>query len=47
MTHAQFIRAPESRARYWHRSFCGWAEFADARPNAGAARRLQPAQPFE
>ncbi|KAI8473267.1 MAG: DHS-like NAD/FAD-binding domain-containing protein [Monoraphidium minutum] len=34
MTHAQFMRSPENRARYWHRSFCGWAEFAHCRPNA-------------
>jgi hypothetical protein len=35
MTHTQFMKSPENRARYFHRSFCGWGEFAHARPNAG------------
>lgn len=46
MTHAQFMKAPENRARYWHRSFCGWPEFANVQPNAGGcahAAALQPA----
>lgn len=36
MTHAQFMAKPENRARYWHRSFCGWPEFAGVQPNTGA-----------
>ncbi|GBF95194.1 NAD-dependent deacetylase [Raphidocelis subcapitata] len=34
MTHSMFMKSADNRARYWYRSFCGWHEFAAARPNA-------------
>ena len=43
MTHQQFTRSPEARARYWARSFAGWHEFSRVQPNATheALARLQ------
>ena len=45
MTHSQFLQSEAARRRYWHRSFCGWHEFASARPNAAheGLARLQAA----
>ncbi|KAG2498927.1 hypothetical protein HYH03_003117 [Edaphochlamys debaryana] len=34
MTHQEFLRRPENRARYWARSFYGWPRFSATRPNA-------------
>jgi len=43
MTYQEFVRSPESRARYWSRSAVGWPRFQAARPNAahGALARLE------
>ncbi len=35
MTYQAFIGSPEARHRYWARSYLGWRQIADARPNAG------------
>ncbi len=33
--HRQFVSHAAMRARYWARSFVGWARFCDAQPNPG------------
>ncbi|MGY2002086.1 NAD-dependent protein deacetylase [Blastococcus sp. SYSU DS1024] len=45
MTYQTFTRDPRGRHRYWARSFVGWRQIADARPNAGhrAVAELQRA----
>jgi NAD-dependent SIR2 family protein deacetylase len=35
MQHAEFVRSPEARQRYWARSFVGWSRFGAAAPNDG------------
>jgi NAD-dependent SIR2 family protein deacetylase len=35
MTYQAFVGSPEARRRYWARSYLGWRQIADARPNAG------------
>ncbi|MGY1723043.1 NAD-dependent protein deacetylase [Blastococcus sp. SYSU DS0533] len=35
MTYQTFTRDPRGRHRYWARSFVGWRQIAEARPNAG------------
>jgi NAD-dependent SIR2 family protein deacetylase len=35
MTYQTFTRDPRGRHRYWARSFVGWRQIADARPNDG------------
>ena len=35
MTWQTFTRDPQGRHRYWARSFVGWRQIVDARPNAG------------
>ena len=35
MTYEAFTADPAARHRYWARSFVGWSQIADARPNAG------------
>ena len=35
MTYQEFVRDPRSRHRYWARSFVGWRQIRQARPNAG------------
>lgn len=35
MTYGEFVGSPESRQRYWARSFVGWRRFAGATPNEG------------
>ena len=35
MTYQTFTRDPRGRHRYWARSFVGWRQIGDARPNAG------------
>ncbi|MCF6744177.1 NAD-dependent protein deacetylase [Blastococcus sp. KM273128] len=35
MTYQTFTRDPRGRHRYWARSFIGWRQIAEARPNAG------------
>jgi NAD-dependent SIR2 family protein deacetylase len=35
MTYQAFIGSPAARHRYWARSYLGWRQIADARPNAG------------
>ncbi|WP_199580111.1 NAD-dependent protein deacetylase [Blastococcus sp. TBT05-19] len=35
MTYQTFTRDPRGRHRYWARSFVGWRQMRDARPNAG------------
>jgi len=35
MTYQTFTRDPAGRHRYWARSFVGWRQIGDARPNAG------------
>ncbi|MDQ1536451.1 MAG: hypothetical protein QOE58_844 [Actinomycetota bacterium] len=35
MTYGEFVASPQSRQRYWARSFVGWRRFAGARPNDG------------
>jgi NAD-dependent SIR2 family protein deacetylase len=35
MTYQTFIRDPRGRHRYWARSYVGWRQIRDARPNAG------------
>jgi NAD-dependent SIR2 family protein deacetylase len=37
MTYQTFTRDPRGRHRYWARSFVGWPQIRDARPNAGHA----------
>ena len=39
----QFVASKQSQARYWARSFAGWHEYCDVKPNAGheALARLQ------
>ena len=43
MLAAQFMASDESRARYWARSFAGFAEFSRVQPNASheSLARLQ------
>ncbi|MFQ1003568.1 NAD-dependent protein deacetylase [Modestobacter sp. SSW1-42] len=45
MTYQTFTRDPRGRHRYWARSFVGWRQIGDARPNAGhrAVAALQQA----
>jgi len=45
MTYQTFTRDPAGRHRYWARSFVGWRQIGDARPNAGhhAVAALQQA----
>lgn len=45
MTYQTFTGDPHGRHRYWARSFVGWRQIADARPNAGhrAVAELQRA----
>ncbi|MGY1833930.1 NAD-dependent protein deacetylase [Blastococcus sp. SYSU DS0510] len=45
MTYQTFTRDPRGRHRYWARSFVGWRQIAEARPNAGhrAVAALQQA----
>jgi NAD-dependent SIR2 family protein deacetylase len=45
MTYQTFTRDPRGRHRYWARSFVGWRQMRDARPNDGhrAVARLQAA----
>ena len=45
MTYQTFLRDPRGRHRYWARSFVGWRQIADARPNPGhrAVAALQQA----
>lgn len=33
MQHAEFVRSPEGRRRYWARAYAGWRRFEAARPN--------------
>ncbi len=35
MTYQSFVGDPLARHRYWARSYLGWRQIADARPNAG------------
>jgi NAD-dependent SIR2 family protein deacetylase len=35
MTYQTFLRDPQGRHRYWARSFVGWRQIREARPNAG------------
>ncbi|TFV62027.1 NAD-dependent protein deacetylase [Geodermatophilus sp. DF01-2] len=35
MTYQTFLRDPRGRHRYWARSFVGWRQIREARPNAG------------
>ncbi|MCV2489604.1 NAD-dependent protein deacetylase [Geodermatophilus sp. YIM 151500] len=35
MTYQTFVRDPRGRHRYWARSFVGWRQVRDARPNDG------------
>src|SRR4051794_20393443 len=35
MSYQAFVGSPEARRRYWARSYAGWGQIADARPNAG------------
>jgi NAD-dependent SIR2 family protein deacetylase len=35
MTYQAFVRDPVARHRYWARSYLGWRQIAEARPNAG------------
>ena len=35
MTYQAFVGSPQARHRYWARSYLGWRQIADARPNAG------------
>jgi NAD-dependent SIR2 family protein deacetylase len=35
MTYQAFTASPEARRRYWARSYLGWRQIADARPNDG------------
>ena len=37
MTYQTFLRDPRGRHRYWARSFVGWRQIREARPNAGHA----------
>ena len=37
MTYQTFLRDPRGRHRYWARSFVGWPQIRDARPNPGHA----------
>ena len=43
MTYQEFVGSAAGRRRYWARSFLGWRQMADARPNAGhvAVAQLQ------
>ena len=43
MTYQEFVGSEAGRRRYWARSYLGWRQMADARPNAGhvAVARLQ------
>ena len=43
MTFQEFVGSTAGRRRYWARSFLGWAQMAQARPNAGhvAVAQLQ------
>ncbi len=43
MTYQDFVSSSAGRHRYWARSFLGWAQMAQARPNAGhvAVAQLQ------
>ncbi|KAK9799357.1 hypothetical protein WJX73_000370 [Symbiochloris irregularis] len=43
MTHQQFTSSEHSRSRYWARSFAGWHEYCDVKPNPAhfALARLQ------
>jgi NAD-dependent SIR2 family protein deacetylase len=43
MTYQAFVGSPQARHRYWARSYLGWRQIADARPNAGhrAVAQLQ------
>jgi NAD-dependent SIR2 family protein deacetylase len=45
MTYQAFVGSPEARRRYWARSYLGWRQIAEARPNAGhrAVAELQAA----
>jgi NAD-dependent SIR2 family protein deacetylase len=45
MTYQTFTRDPRGRHRYWARSFVGWRQIADARPNSAhrAVAALQQA----
>jgi NAD-dependent SIR2 family protein deacetylase len=45
MTYQTFTRDPRGRHRYWARSFVGWRQIREARPNAGhrAVGELQAA----
>ena len=45
MTYQTFTRDPRGRHRYWARSFVGWRQIAEARPNPGhqAVAALQQA----
>jgi NAD-dependent SIR2 family protein deacetylase len=45
MTYQAFTRDPRGRHRYWARSYVGWRQIRDARPNAGhrAVGELQSA----
>ena len=40
---AQFMASPQTRARYWARSFAGWHDFSRIQPNAAheSLARLQ------
>ncbi|KAM6928438.1 NAD-dependent protein lipoamidase sirtuin-4, mitochondrial [Xenentodon cancila] len=40
MQHAEFVRSPKSRQRYWARNFVGWQQFSSHQPNK-AHRALQ------
>jgi NAD-dependent SIR2 family protein deacetylase len=46
MTYQAFTGDPAGRHRYWARSYVGWRQIADARPNAGhrAVAQLQSTQ---
>jgi NAD-dependent SIR2 family protein deacetylase len=35
MTYQTFVGSPDARRRYWARSYLGWRQIADARPNPG------------
>ncbi|MCU1657734.1 MAG: Sir2-family regulator protein [Pseudonocardiales bacterium] len=35
MTYHSFVTDPAARQRYWARSYVGWRQIVDARPNAG------------
>jgi NAD-dependent SIR2 family protein deacetylase len=45
MTYQTFVGTPTARRRYWARSYLGWRQIAQARPNAGhrAVAALQAA----